>query len=61
MESHLAQLNVAQLLHPIEHPQIEEFVEAGDRLEHYRAHGPSSHAFWFGELFPAPAVSPAPV
>jgi hypothetical protein len=35
--------------------------EARDRLEHYRAHGASQHAFWFGKLFPAPAASVAPV
>ena len=31
--------------------------EAHDRLEHYRAHGASPYAFWFGSLFPAPADS----
>lgn len=33
--------------------------EARDRLEHYRCHGATPHAFWFGNLFPAP--SPAQV
>jgi hypothetical protein len=33
--------------------------EARDRLEHYRRHGSTPHAFWFGNLFPAP--SPAQV
>jgi hypothetical protein len=40
---------------PADH--IPGLEEARDRLEHYRAHGPSPHAFWFGQLFPAPAVS----
>jgi hypothetical protein len=30
--------------------------EARERLEHYRAHGATPHAFWFGKLFPAPAT-----
>ena len=29
--------------------------EARDRLEHYRRHGATPYAFWFGSLFPAPA------
>jgi len=29
-------------------------AEGRERLEHYRAHGPSQHAFWFQQLFPAP-------
>jgi hypothetical protein len=40
---------------------IPSLEEARQRLEHYRAHGASSHAFWFGKLYPAPAVSVAPV
>lgn len=40
---------------------IPTLAEARDRLEHYRAHGASPHAFWFGQLFPAPAVSATPV
>ncbi len=35
--------------------------EARERLEHYRRHGASPNAFWFGQMFPAPAVSEAPV
>jgi hypothetical protein len=40
---------------------IPSLEEARERLEYYRAHGPSPYAFWFGKLFPAPAVSPTPV
>jgi hypothetical protein len=40
---------------------IPTLEEARERLEHYRAHGATPHAFWFGKLFPAPAVSVAPV
>jgi hypothetical protein len=40
---------------------IPSLDEARGRLEHYRAYGASPHAFWFGKLFPAPAVSVAPV
>lgn len=29
--------------------------EAADRLEHYRQHGPTARAFWFGKLHPAPS------
>jgi len=29
--------------------------EAAERLEHYRQHGSTPHAFWFGKLFPEPA------
>ena len=32
-------------------PTVEE---AKQRLDHYRAHGATHHAFWFGKLFPAP-------
>jgi hypothetical protein len=35
--------------------------EARGRLEHYRAHGASPHAFRFGKLFPAPAIETVPV
>jgi hypothetical protein len=27
--------------------------EAKERLDHYRVHGATAHAFWFGKLFPA--------
>jgi hypothetical protein len=27
--------------------------EAAERLEHYRTHGATAYAFWFGKLFPA--------
>jgi len=37
-------------------PSIEE---AAERLEHYRQHGPTPYAFWFGNLFPQPALSAA--
>jgi hypothetical protein len=40
---------------------IPSLEEARERLEHYRTNGASAHAFWFGKLFPAPAVSAAPV
>jgi hypothetical protein len=36
---------------------IPTLEEARDRLEHYRRHGATAHAFWFGSLFPAPAES----
>lgn len=29
--------------------------EARERLEHYQKHGPTPQAFWFSQLFPAPA------
>ena len=32
---------------------IPMLVEAQERLEHYRLHGATPHAFWFGKLFPA--------
>jgi hypothetical protein len=35
---------------------IPTLEEARDRLEHYRRHGATPHAFWFGSLFPAPAL-----
>ena len=34
-------------------PSIEE---AAERLAHYRAHGATPYAFWFGKLFPAGAA-----
>jgi hypothetical protein len=40
---------------------IPTLEEASERLEHYRAHGATPHAFWFGKLFPAPEVSAVPV
>jgi hypothetical protein len=40
---------------------IPSLDEAAERLEHYRTHGPSPAAFWFGKLFPAPADSSVPV
>jgi hypothetical protein len=39
-------------------PSIEE---AAERLEHYRQHGPTPYAFWFGKLFPQPVLSAAGV
>lgn len=33
--------------------------EAKERLDHYREHGATPHAFWFGKLFPAPATETA--
>jgi hypothetical protein len=35
--------------------------EAKERLDHYRQHGATPHAFWFGKLFPAevPAALPS--
>ncbi len=32
---------------------IPTLAEAQKRLEHYRRHGATPHAFWFGKLFPA--------
>jgi hypothetical protein len=39
---------------------IPSLDEARERLEHYRLHGATPHAFWFGKLFPEPAFSIAP-
>jgi hypothetical protein len=39
---------------------IPTLEEARQRLEHYRNHGDSAYAFWFGKLFPAREVSVAP-
>jgi hypothetical protein len=39
---------------------IPNLEEARERLEHYRTQGASPRAFWFGKLFPAPAMSQAP-
>jgi Domain of unknown function (DUF3291) len=36
---------------------IPSLDEARERLEHYRVHGASRHAFWFGKLYPAPVVT----
>ena len=33
---------------------VPTLAEAKQRLEHYREHGATPHAFWFGKLFPAP-------
>ncbi|MDX2151374.1 MAG: DUF3291 domain-containing protein [Bryobacteraceae bacterium] len=38
---------------------IPTLAEAEARLLHYRAHGPTEHAFWFGKLFSAPASAAA--
>jgi hypothetical protein len=35
--------------------------EARERLEHYRRHGATPYAFWFGSLVPAPAEAIVPV
>jgi uncharacterized protein DUF3291 len=35
---------------------VPSLEEARDRLEHYRRHGATAHAFWFGSLFPAPLL-----
>jgi hypothetical protein len=32
---------------------IPSLIEAQQRLEHYRQHGATPYAFWFGKLFPA--------
>lgn len=34
-------------------------AEAAERLDHYRRHGATPFAFWFGELFPAEAGASA--
>ncbi len=41
--------------------RLPSLEEAHQRLEHYRTHGASPHAFWFGKLFPAPTVASVPV
>src|SRR5579863_6971740 len=33
---------------------IPTVAEGRERLEHYQKHGPTPHAFWFQQLFPAP-------
>ena len=38
----------------IQKGHIPSIEEAKTRLEHYRAHGATAEAFWFGKLFPAP-------
>jgi len=38
---------------------IPSVAEAKERLEHYRLHGPTADAFWFGKLFPAPSAATA--
>jgi hypothetical protein len=38
---------------------IPTLEEAQERLDHYRANGATPHAFWFGKLFPSPAIVPA--
>lgn len=45
----------------VQEGHIPSLEEARERLEHYREHGATPHAFWFGKLFPAPAASVAPV
>jgi hypothetical protein len=43
---------------PVGHvPTLEE---AAERLEHYRTHGATPYAFWFGKLFPAVDAAPTP-
>lgn len=37
---HLAQLNIARLLHPIDHPQISEFVDNLDRINQLAERSP---------------------
>ena len=32
---------------------VPSLTEAQERLEHYRRHGATPYAFWFGKLFPA--------
>jgi len=39
---------------------IPTLEEARERLDHYRVHGATPHAFWFRKLFPAPEVSAVP-
>jgi hypothetical protein len=39
---------------------IPSLDEARERLDHYRLHGATPHAFWFGKLFREPAFSIAP-
>ena len=34
---------------------IPEVAEGRERLQHYQDHGATSHAFWFSQVFPAPA------
>ncbi|MBI2686653.1 MAG: DUF3291 domain-containing protein [Acidobacteria bacterium] len=39
----------------VEAGHVPTLEEAQERLEHYRAHGATARAFWFGRLFEAPA------
>jgi Domain of unknown function (DUF3291) len=39
---------------------IPSLDEAKAKLEHYRQHGATAEAFWFGKLFPAPESAQAP-
>lgn len=41
--------------------QIPTLHEAQERLEHYRKHGATPYAFWFGKLFPPGVVEPAAI
>ena len=34
---------------------VPSLTEAQERLEHYRQHGATPYAFWFGKLLPAPS------
>lgn len=36
--------------------EIPRLPDAQARLEHYRKHGATPYAFWFGKLFPAPSA-----
>ena len=40
---------------------VPSLEEAAERLAHFREHGPTPRAFWFGELFPQPEFSAAGV
>jgi hypothetical protein len=36
---------------------IPTVTEGRERLEHYHRHGPTAHAFWFSQLYAAPAFA----
>jgi Domain of unknown function (DUF3291) len=38
---------------------IPTVAEARERLEHYQTHVATQHSFWFSQLYPQPALTPA--
>jgi len=55
----LAQANYVLWWVPAGH--VPSLTEAQERLEHYRRHGATPYAFWFGKLFPARSEVLSPV